>query len=116
MRLSALSSDGAECSPAQFLFWFRKSYSKKTEALPSPAIVGLDETSNTPQPQAQASAALGARIRVADTMAARPWEEKAGMENLIERNDRRAPLRARSAGQRCLGSDEDGRGAGLLPP
>src|SRR5579859_4505624 len=103
MRLSSLFSVGAECSPAQFLFWFRKSYSKKTMPLASDAIVGLDETSNTPQPQAQARAALGARSRVADTMAARPWKEKPGMEVLIEQDDGRAPRRAHGAGQRCVG-------------
>src|SRR5689334_3049642 len=108
MRLSALFSVGAEWSPLQFLFWFRKSYSKKTEALASVAIIGLEETSNTPQPQAQARASLGAKIRGAmltatRAMAARPWLEKSGMRILIEQGDSRARRMARGAGQCSVG-------------
>src|SRR3569832_2753224 len=54
MRLSPLASSEARRAPAQFLFWFVKSYSRN--ATP-PGLLGSMApvcTSKTPQPQAQA--------------------------------------------------------------
>src|SRR6185312_16957026 len=62
MRLSSLSAFGALESPLQFFVWSSRSYSRNTVP---PGPVGSRElvpTSNTEQPQAQASAGDAAEV------------------------------------------------------
>ena len=59
MILSGLLAPGAEEVPLQFWVWFMKSYSSQTVPPLSVGSIVPVPTSNTPQPQAQANAALG---------------------------------------------------------